>query len=424
MKLRQATKTVRRGIKKGAGRLWRRRVGIVKVLLCVLGAVGCALPAVFLNTLLGYLPIFFYLLLLAFGGSYLLILKNSIQCSAEDSSRSCPRTSQEAFCLTVKNRSPLVAPMVTARITMRSDYSGSGQDTEMTLALAPFETREFRFNVTFAHLGRYTVGVGGLKVGGLLNLLQVGLPGGGEQRVHVTPLRHHPSHLALTDLVETEDSRARASAPLDGTDYTGVREYVAGDPIKNIHWKLSAHSNGYMTKQTEVLGNSGVDVILDMAAPNWTGEDGAYMYDAIVESACAVTLFAAEKGMDSSVWFFDRSRKERNVTLASNDDFDQMVDELPGITNNAAMYPLDKLLAHAGTSLYAKNNIVLCSARADEAIVKRLEQIQAARRHPALIYVIPPGLDEREREDRMVPIQALRRRNIPCHVITTVQELK
>ena len=396
----------------------------LRVLLALVGAAACILPAIFLNTLLGYLPIFFYVLLLLLSGLYLLLLRGNIHCSAPEVNLSCPRTGKEEFCLTVENRSPLVAPMVTARLSMRSDYSGSGQDTEMTLALAPFETREFRFSVTFAHLGQYSVSVSGLEIGDLLSLGKTRLPGGGVQHVHVTPLRHHPSYLALTDLVETEDGRARASAPLDGTDYTGVREYVAGDPIKNIHWKLSAHSNGYMTKQTEVLGNSGVDVILDMVVPRWTGEDGAYMYDAVVESACAVTLFAAEKGMDSSVWFFDRSRKERNVTLSSNDDFDQMVDELPGITNNPTLYPLDRLLAHASTSLYAKNNIVLCSARADEFIFQRLEQIQAARRHPALIYVIPPGLDEREREDREAAVKVLERRNIPCHVITKVQDLK
>lgn len=424
MKVRGILKTAGRGVKRSAGGLWRCRGAALRIVLALAGAAACILPAIFLNTLLGYLPIFFYCLLLLLGGTYLLILRGSIHCSAQDTSLSCPRTQSEEFCLTVTNRSPLVAPMVKARLSMQSDYSGSGRDTEMILALAPFETREFKFSVTFAHLGRYSVGVSGLELGGLLNLARTRLPGGGAQQVHVTPLRHSPAYLALTDLVETEDSRAKASAALDGTDYTGVREYVAGDPIKNIHWKLSAHSNGYMTKQTEVLGNSGVDIILDMAAPKWTGEDGAYMYDAVVESACAVALYAAEKGMDSSMWFFDRSRKERNITLASASSFDQMVDELPGITDNAALYPLDQLLSHASTSLYTKNNIVLCSARADEAIFKRLEQIQAARRHPVLIYVIPPGLDEREREDRAAAVKVLERRNIPCHIISKVQDLK
>ncbi len=424
MKIRQIFSKTGRGIRRGAGRLWRRRMVIGRVLLCVLAAALCVVPAIFLNTLLGYLPIFFYLLLLLFAGGYLLILKARIRCSAEEVSLSCPRMGQKEFCLTVENRSPLVAPMVRARITMRSEYSGSGQESEMTLALAPFETRQFRFSVTFSHLGQYTVGIGGLEAGGLLDFAKVRLPGGGTQYVHVTPLRHHPAFLSVTDLVETEDSRARASAPLDGTDYTGVREYVAGDPIKNIHWKLSAHSNGYMTKQTEVLGNSGVDIILDMAAPRWTGEDGAYMFDAVVECACAAALYASEKGMDVSLWFFDRSRQERNLTLTGADGFDQLVDELPGITNNAALYPLDQLLSHACTNLYSKNNIILCSARADDAIFKRLEQIQAARRHPMLIYVVPPGLDEREREDRIAPVKVLERRNIPCHIVTTVQDLK
>ncbi|MCD8208123.1 MAG: DUF58 domain-containing protein, partial [Bacteroidales bacterium] len=288
---------------------------ILKVLLAVIGAVICVLPVIFLNTIYGYLPIFFYLLLLALSGTYLLILRANLTSSAEDRMLSCQRTQTEDFCLDVRNGSVLVAPKVTARITMHSESSGSGQDTVTTMALSPLENREFQFSVTFAHLGRYTVGIGDIRVSGLLGLASMKVAGGGEEKVYVTPLRHNPATLALTDLVETEDSRARASSPKDGSDYTGVREYVFGDPMKNIHWKLSAHSSSYMTKQMEILGNSGVDVVLDMVAPPWTGEDGAFMYDALVESACAVILYARERGMDCSIWFFDRSHQERNVEV-------------------------------------------------------------------------------------------------------------
>ncbi len=421
--MKRTLKTVWRGVRRGAGAVWRRRRVIAKIALVALAVACCLLPPIFLNSLTGYLPIFFLVLLLLLSGIYMLVLTRCISCQGMSLTAACRRTEEQEFCMTVQNRSPLVCPVAVARITMRNSISAGGTDTELPLSLSPFEKREFRFSVTFAHLGEYQVGIDSVEITGLLGLLTKRLPGGGIQTVQVTPQRCHPSQLALTRIVENENSQARTSVPVDGMDYTGVREYEPGDPMKNIHWKLSAHSNGYMTKQTEIYGSSGVDVILDLVSPPWEGEDGAYTYDALVECACASVIYAAENGMEASLCFLDQTGRERKELCSRADDFDKLMDELPGITENENDYQLDRLLLQASRGMYTRNNVVLCTSRVNEMITQRLEQIQLSRRNPVMIYILPPGLDEKEREDRMAAARTLAQRNISCYMLTDVLEL-
>ncbi len=421
--MKRMLRAVWRGIRRVAGAVWGKRRVIGKIALVALTVYICLLPPIYLNSLTGYLPIFFLGLLLLLSGIYMLVLTRSISCQGMSLTASCRRTEEQEFCMTVKNRSPLICPVAVAQITMCNLISQGGTDTELPLSLGPFEKREFRFDVTFAHLGEYQVGINSVEVTGLLGLLTKRLPGGGIQTVQVTPRRCHPSQLALTRIVENENSQARTSVLLDGMDYTGVREYTPGDPMKNIHWKLSAHTSGYMTKQMEIYGSSGVDVILDLVSPRWDGEDGAYTYDALVECACAAVVYAAENGMEASLCFLDQSGRERKELCSRADDFDKLVDELPGITDDEREYQLDRLLSQASRGLYTRNNVVLCTSRVNEVITQRLEQIQLSRRNPVMIYILPPGLDEKEREDRIAQARMLAQRNITCYMLTDVLEL-
>ncbi|MCD8376662.1 MAG: DUF58 domain-containing protein [Oscillospiraceae bacterium] len=421
--MKRTLKAIWRGTRRGAKAVWKwRRIGL-KILLVALVVVVCAVPAIYTNSLTGYLPIFFLALLLLLAGIYMLVLTRCISCQGMSLTAACRRTEEQEFCMTVQNRSPLICPVAVARLTMFNSISAGGTDTELPLSLGPFEKREFRFSVTFAHLGEYQVGISAVEIMGLLGLLTKRLPGGGIQTVQVTPQRCHPSQLALTRIVENENSQAKTSVPVDGMDYTSVRQYEPGDPMKNIHWKLSAHANGYMTKQTEIYGSSGVDVILDLVSPPWEGEDGAYTYDALIECACASVIYAAENGMEGSLCFLDRTNRERKELCSRADDFDKLMDELPGITDRENTYQLDRLLVQAARGMYTRNNVVLCTSRMNEMIVQRLEQIQMSRRNPVVIYVLPPGLDEKEREDRIAVVRMVSQKNIACYMLTDVLEL-
>jgi len=57
-----------------------------------------------------------------------------------------------------------------------------------------------------------------------------------------------------------------------GTDLYGVREYVPGDDLRHIHWKVSAHANQLVITEREEHRSLAAAVILDLSGGVHTGE--------------------------------------------------------------------------------------------------------------------------------------------------------
>ena len=224
-----------------------------RMIAWIVALLFCIVPAVFLNTLPGYLPLLTYLLLSMISLIYLLLLRRQLRRADAGKSLTCKRGDNMEFGISVNNDGILVIPSLKARLILHSSIGGLDGVSEADLSLAPHEKRKLDMDVKFVHLGSYDISVSNVQLRGLMGIIPLNLPGGGTHRVEVLPHLWHIQNLPVSEQVHSEDSRSHMTSRLDGMDYTGVREYEQGDPIKNIHWKLSAHTSSYMTKQRETF---------------------------------------------------------------------------------------------------------------------------------------------------------------------------
>lgn len=89
---------------------------------------------------------------------------------------------------------------------------------------------------------------------------------------------------------ETLHNRARTGA---GEEYLGVREYRAGDPIRNVHWKTSARANRLVVREFEEEAAARVAVVvagLDAGDPPDSG------FEALVAAAASIARYALMTG--------------------------------------------------------------------------------------------------------------------------------
>ena len=87
---------------------------------------------------------------------------------------------------------------------------------------------------------------------------------------------------------------ARASE--DVTNPTDVRTYQPGDPMKKIHWKLSARKQEALVRRFEDPVQPDALVLLDCAEPpkQADAEEDADLRDALIETAASVMVQAAK----------------------------------------------------------------------------------------------------------------------------------
>lgn len=403
-------------VKKLSGQIWRIVLPVIAVLFLCVAPIFVAGPA-------GYLPIIAVIIALLICLVYLLILRSAIRCIDVTQAHSCQRGEGLDFTLRMENHSFLVSPQIEAAFYL-SDLFGD-VDTEMafTFTQAPFEKRDFPLDVRFDHIGRYTAGLKKVKIYGLLGILSFTLDKGSVYNIEVLPNVWDIEQLDVSEMIQLENPFSKIAAQVEGGDYSDIREYVAGDSIKSIHWKLSAHTNTYMTKRMETYGNPGMTVVLDLCCGTCDSESKMKMFDAVVEAAMSICYFALRNGLENDLHFIDRDDNDIAYSAVNIDEYRNAVWDMPPITDDRKRYDVELLLSRAGRDLYAKNNLALCTACMTDEIIQRLIEVKQSRRNPILIYILPGGLSDQELEDYKIPLRALDSYGITCLTINSANQL-
>ncbi len=82
----------------------------------------------------------------------------------------------------------------------------------------------------------------------------------------------------------------------DPTRITGVREYVPGDPMNRIHWKVSARAGELYVRQYEPSSVLGATLVLDLFTPWYQGEDGPSRMELAITTAASVAYLLQMSG--------------------------------------------------------------------------------------------------------------------------------
>lgn len=401
---------------------------ILKVILRIAAWVAalllCMLPPIFIAGAAGYLPLLTFLLFSVISLVYLICLRHSLVWEDSGEAYACRRGDSMDFGLAVSNKSVLVFPYVKIVLALSDLFGGVDSRTEAEMTIAPREKRSLKMDVSFTHIGEYTVSVSEVKIRGLMGVLSLRLPGGGKHTVTVRPHIWNIIQLPLSQHVQSEDTRAHTSSNIDGMDYIGVREYVIGDQIKNIHWKLSAHSSSYMTKLTETLGSSGLTVILDLFSPEGDADTLMSLYDGLVEGAVSLCQYAIENSMDTDLTFFRQDGERARNIYHQSEELEHVILDLPGITGDKSFYPVENLLEHAAKGLYVKNNVALVTSSMNPQIIQHLLRIRAVGRHPLLLYVVPATLSHEQYEEHVAPLRQLTASEIPWFAYSDPRQLE
>ncbi len=398
-------------------RLFRVLIFYILILVC------SALPAVYMNSVYGYLPVLLVFLAIMLSFAYGLLLKRYISYVEMCNFEVCERGSDIEFTVEVRNRSILVFPKLEVLLYV-SDLFGNVDDVRITnLTLGSYEQRELTFAVRFEHIGTYGGGLQQINIHDILGLFTFIIKNDTRHEVQVTPRIYDLSGLKISENAMSESWHSLMASTVDGIDYCGVREYVLGDPIKLMHWKLSAHTGTYMIKQMESHGTSGISVILNFISPVYPTETLMGIFDCLVETGLSVCSYAKKNGMDYEILYYDRNEQKRRYNPTDLYEYREFVAWLPVITSGLGDSDASGLLREKANSLYAQSNIAYCTALLTEDAIQALLQIKNTKRNPILFFIVPKQVYGEQRAELLRPLKRLETVGIPYYVISSAEEL-
>lgn len=139
---------------------------------------------------------------------------------------------------------------ISCDLVFKNLLTGEAASTPVEAVVRAGKSAAVPFAFTAAHTGKLSVSLDGVRTTDLLGLFSRKLPAAAEGTVIVPPVLRP---VAL-ELAESADALADAQAysaqkpGYDPSETFRIREYMPGDPIRQIHWKLSRKTDTLLVR--------------------------------------------------------------------------------------------------------------------------------------------------------------------------------
>lgn len=347
----------------------------------------CTVPAILIHTPMAYVPLTFLLLLSAVSMLYTVLTACSCVLLAEtEERRRYKRESAANYSVTIHNRSPLPVPRVMLFLRVESSEGFSPRSSAHMLMLRPWEKLTLELPLVFSHIGRYEVKVSRLRFYGLLGVFSVSRRPSWSVPVQITPKLYELPDFEIQTSRPTFEVNFSVPYQTDGGEYADIRQYVPGDPIKNIHWKLSAHTAEYINRIFRTDAVSGVSVYLDFRFPaRLPEEERAAVCDCLTESAYAAAMHAQERSY-SVEFLYAQGSVPCLVRPADREKLEETVYALPPVSASER-YPLELLLKEFSGRMGSFDHIFVLTAQVSRALIELLSVCRQRGKYPVLLHV-------------------------------------
>ncbi len=294
--------------------MWKRRA---------LWAAALLLTAVvyFFENNAGTLTLFVSLLLLPLFGLLPLLCPVSVELAVPAVAE---RGQRSAGTVRVKSGGILPLPRVAVRLVCRNLRTGEEAMQEAVLSLLPKQTHEAKFRLDCPHCGKVRMEVGEVTVYDLFGLVRRQKRVAARAEVTVLPVLFQPELVLMDSSAALPDSEIYAS-DRPGSDpgkTFSIREYIPGDALRRIHWKLSEKTDRLMVREFGLPVVSEVLLLLETA-----GSADADAANAVTGVFASVSRALLSQGCAHQVGW-QGTAEFCLQTVAAEQDFDVMLEAL------------------------------------------------------------------------------------------------
>ena len=363
---------------------------IVWVLLLIVGIVFTQA----LRNSVSYVFIIIVILLPVLDLIYVFIGRASVSAAFSCAKTTAEKNEPVDIGVTIKNRFILPLPFVEAELILPDAGALSSSEHAVAAPLPARGTYAYRESVPFPYKGEYRCGVKNIYVSSLFRFFRVRIGVGREASVIVLPRRLTIEPTRERYVGETSAASNDTISGTDSAEITEIKEYVPGDPMRNIHWKLSGKTQELMTKHFGTENGMNTAVIAD-AGRYFTDQEkdapdiNEYCGDAVCELALFTAMTELLRGRNSSLIYVD-DRKTKGYVIRKKFGSPAELDGfLPYYAAAAQTEPADPRVLLRYPEDGVENDVVFITAKLDADKVNAVCETAAANRAVTLICFMP-----------------------------------
>ncbi|MBE5924266.1 MAG: DUF58 domain-containing protein [Lachnospiraceae bacterium] len=227
-----------------------------------------------------------------------------------------PMVRGEEFLVNINVLNDSFFPLVNVNVNLivsNSFYNFKGEHTLNIPFRAKHKTK-IEYPITMENCGRFYCEVTSLSFVDVLGVLELEKKVDASTQCLVIPtsndLNAEAGQIYFKGVSEAVESKDKG---FDFSDISGIREYIPGDKLQNIHWKLSAKGEDLMVKERVNVSAMQLNILLSLANDEEMCVEGA------LELADGIMKAFVKQNMPFTVYYYSVNRGELAAEHIVND---------------------------------------------------------------------------------------------------------
>ena len=241
--------------------------------------------------------------------SYLLMLLNYAFVKFEVSvdKKIYDKREQASTVIRIANEGIIPTPFIKVKIIQIDDNGKSADENVFALSLPPLKSVDFRSSITMKRRGLYEVGIREVELYDIFGLFKFKRSINIIEEILVLPKRIL-LYSTVSRSITSEDGEEKNKRKIgeDRTIISHIRDYIEGDNINSVHWKLSSKKDDLIVKVYDRPNDNNILIIADMQAHELEDSDlWEDSGDAVVEASLAIALKCVYEGKSCVLYWYD-----------------------------------------------------------------------------------------------------------------------
>lgn len=198
-------------------------------------------------------------------------------------------------------QNPSWFPLVNATVSLRIEnrfYREEGVNY-LNLPVRARRDTEVTYPVVMDYCGCFHVAAENIRLVDLLGIYEVNLPVKEEKECLIFPAGEERTQEAgqmyINGVTEAMESKEKG---YDFSEVSGIREYIPGDKLQNIHWKLSVKKDELMVKERISVSAMQLNVLVELV------NDEEMRLEGILDLADSITKAFVSQNLPFTVYYY------------------------------------------------------------------------------------------------------------------------
>lgn len=261
---------------------------------------------------------------------FLFFTSRKITASIKSENNTALKDEETKIILDIANHSHFPVSCAYAVIEIQNTLTGEYQTLTTMMPVSADNIQTIKFSVSYNHCGRVIISLKNLKIYDYIKLFSKNVRLGALNEMMILP-----ENISISPNIETEiaaitdsDDFSKEKPGDDCSEIFDVREYIEGDKINRIHWKLSSKCDKLMLKEYSLPISNHLMILFEFSLD--TASNQAFnKTDAAIETILALSDFLIRSGMTFRLcWYNCKSHSFHNDVISTGDDVSAFLNAL------------------------------------------------------------------------------------------------